>query len=261
MKLRTMHYVDTLLLLVASQLRSKYSGSIFGIMWTVLQPLSVIILFVIVFSYIIQIKIDPALQGTNSFALWLTSGLLPWFFFSESLTSGTYSLLNQSQLIKRTTFPSFLIPTTQVLLTFLHHLVAMALFVSLSSIKVQISFSILLLPAFMLFLLLFALGLAFIFSSINVFFRDVGHILGLILNIWFYATPIVYPQQYLPSCLRNLVVFNPMYWMIEAYRGTVFGYLTSFWSYLVICSLVSITTFCLGTIIILKLRDFFPDLV
>jgi len=210
--------------MVLRELRMRYAGSVMGILWAVIHPLIMITVFSFVFALVLRIRLNLQVHGTTNFTLWMVAGLLPWFAFSEAVTSGCFSLCSNAHLIKRIRIHAELIPLTYVISVFIHHTVAFTILAVISAIKGYLYPTLFFVPLFMGILFLIALGIALITAALHVFIRDVGQLLGALLHVWFYATPIIYPIDFIPiAFLRKLMSLNPIYWVIQGYRQCLFG--------------------------------------
>ena len=251
--------------LTLRELRSKYKRSVLGWTWSLLNPLATMLIFTLVFRYFMKIQAPPGHpSGLHVFAIFLLCALLPWNYLSNGINGSIGSLVGNANLIKKTFFPRELIVFAQVaswLVSFLLEmvilLVALLIFGNLWFLE---------LPAVLLLtviLSIFVTGLALIFSIVNVYFRDVQHLIGIIFQVWFYMTPIVYPITFVPVKARvlgyllpvkTLYMLNPMVGFTQAYRHATYDLrypsLASF-GYLL---LVSVATFLLGLAIFNRLE-------
>ncbi len=201
--------------LVARDLKVKYKGSILGFLWSLLNPLIMLIVYTVAFKYIIKIRVE-------NFPLFFLCGFLPWTFLSLSLSMAVSSIKDNANLVKKVYFPREILPLSivlsnlvQFLLTFIILIPALILF------KIKLGFPLLFLPLIILFQLAFTLGLAFILSSLNVFFSDVRHLLEILLQIWFWLTPIIYPVNFVPERFQSLYRLNPAVLFVESYRNSL----------------------------------------
>jgi len=207
-------------------LKLKYQASFLGFLWSLITPLMQMMIYTVVFSVIIRVKVDWP------FAVFLLTAQLPWIFFSNCLMMGAGSVIEHGNLIKKVNFARTLIPVSTVLsnlINFAITLLVLAGFLVAYDIPIT-SHVLMLLPAITI-LSMFALGLTFITASLAVFFRDVFHILEVILLLWFWSVPVVYPiyPRHL-SLLKDLparwewvgVVYrwNPMVEILELFRYT-----------------------------------------
>lgn len=202
--------------LVLRNLRVRYKGSILGFLWAFLNPLLTMLVLYIVFSKIMRIQIPQ-------YPLFLLSALLPWSFFSSSLTDATHSIIDNANLVKKVYFPREILPISYVLNNFINFLFSLA-----ALLPILIIFKpgglkfVYFLPAILIAHLIFTSGIALFLACANVFFRDVGHILGIVLMFWFYLTPVFYSIDMVPQNLRSIYLLNPMVSIIAMYRNVLF---------------------------------------
>ncbi len=201
--------------LVSRDLKVKYKGSILGFLWSLLNPLIMLIVYTIAFKYIIKIRVE-------NFPLFFLCAFLPWTFLSLSLSMSVSSIKDNANLVKKVYFPREILPLSivfsnlvQFLLTFIILIPALAIF------KVKLGFPLVLLPLIIIFQLAFTLGLSYILSALNVFYSDVRHLLEIFLQIWFWLTPIIYPVSFVPERFQSLYRLNPMVLFVETYRNSL----------------------------------------
>jgi len=207
---------DTLKNLVLRNLRVRYKGSILGFSWAFLNPLLTMLILYVVFSKIMRIQIEQ-------YPLFLLSALLPWSFFSLSLTDATHSIVDNANLVKKVYFPREILPLSYVLSNFINLLFNLAVLLPILIIfRAQGLKIVYLLPVVLITHLVFTIGLALFLSCANVYFRDVSHILGIILMFWFYLTPVFYSIDMVPQHLRSIYLLNPMVSIITMYRNVLF---------------------------------------
>lgn len=208
---------------VARDLRARYRGSTIGLFWSVCHPLILLLLYTFVFSTILRVRIGPEV-GTGSFPLFLFAGMLPWIAFAESLSRSASVILENASLIKRTLFPSEVLPVSLVISAMISQLIGLGvLLLALLLTSHKIGGSLLVLPAILVLQFLLTAGLAWILAATNVFFRDVGHLLGMALTLWMFLTPIVYPPSMVPEKFRILVILNPLAPLVGAFRASLLG--------------------------------------
>src|SRR3990170_6012369 len=209
--------------MVRRDLKQRYIGSLLGIFWSVIHPLTQLIIYYFIFAVVFKIRLGPEYGGTH-YAIWLIAGLLPWLFFAEVMNRCPSSVLEQSSLIKKMVFPSEILPIVTLSAAIISHLIGMIILIGLLVVLGgTISIKILLVIPYLFALGLFALGISWILSSLNVFLRDIGQVIGVVINIWFYLTPVVYSRQLVPGRLQKVFGLNPMLHIIEGYRMALLG--------------------------------------
>ncbi len=247
--------------MVVRDIKARYVGSALGLIWTVIQPLATLAVYYFVFSYILKVRIGTS--GEINFAMWLMAGLLPWMFFAETLSRSSNVLLDNASLITKTNFNSEILPVVLLGSNFVNHLIAMLLLFLIGIPLKLFSFelSMLRIPIYMFFTMYFVLGLSWIISALNIFLRDIGQLIGVILNVWFYATPIVYPANQVPEAVLKIIKLNPLYFIVEGYRGAIFNYSTIDWFGIKYLFIVGTVFFILGGVIFKRLKKDFGDVL
>lgn len=204
--------------LVRKDLRGRYKGSVLGFLWTFINPLLQLIVYSIVFSTIMRVV------NVDKYYLFLFVALIPWIFFSSSLTGGASSILAQKDMIKKIYFPREVLPISYVTSCFVNMLLCFIVIfavVLISGVGINIA-AICCLPIIMIIEYILALGFALLASSITVYFRDLEHILGIVSMAWMYLTPIMYTQDMIPEQFNFLMNLNPMAHIIIAYRDILY---------------------------------------
>jgi lipopolysaccharide transport system permease protein len=203
--------------------KGRYAGSVMGFLWSFVQPLWMLALFTFVFSYIFRIE-RGALELTDNFAIFLFCGLLPWMAVQEGIFRATTAITENATLVKKMSFPSALLVWAVVFAALLHEAIALGIFLVVLGVTGQLSLSGLwiLLVAVPLQIALTA-GIGFLAAAINVFFRDTAQINSMLLQGWFYLTPIVYPLSLVPDRFEKYLVLNPLTALVTLYREALLG--------------------------------------
>lgn len=216
--------------LTLRELRGKYKRSLLGWAWSLLNPLATMVIFTLVFAFVLKVKLPPGdPSGIRFFAFFLLAGLLPWNFLSSTMSGSMGSLIGNANLIKKVYFPREVLVASSVaswLVSFLIELGVLALALLVAGYFVVPW----LVPLIGLVVVqsVFVLGLGLLLSVLNVYFRDVQHFVGIFLQIWFYATPIVYPITLVREALAGypvlfrLYTLNPMVRFVDAYRSCLY---------------------------------------
>ncbi|MEH1944260.1 MAG: ABC transporter permease [Nostoc sp.] len=257
---------DLLRTLVRRDLEARYKGSVLGNLWPLLNQLSQLLIYTYVFSTVLKVKLTnlnglPANDFT--FGLWLFAGLLPWIAFTGGLMQSANSVLGQPNLVKKVVFPLALLPLVPVLSTFIESsfgLMALIFFVAVNAHTLHTTLA--LLPLIWLTQLLLTAGLGYLTAGLTVFLRDIPQTLGVILNIWFYLTPLVYPASAIPEEWRSLVFWlNPMAAIAEVYRDIVLIGEVKHWGEWGVASAIATIIFCFGFTVYKRLRPAFADVL
>jgi len=201
---------------VVQEVRARYAGSLLGTLWALLQPLSLIGIYSIVFSSIMR----PGLEGGDhplSYTIFLCSGLLLWMFFVELLSNTTNIFVRNGGLLKKVNFPRLTLPIITLLSALLNYAIIMAIFFLLLLVAgAPLSWALLYIPLVVLVTAGFAIGLGLAFATINVYYRDVAQLLAIITQLWFWLTPVVYPMSVVPERFHWLLAWNPIVPLVEA---------------------------------------------
>jgi ABC-type polysaccharide/polyol phosphate export permease len=204
--------------LVRRDFEQRFIGSAIGWIWALIHPLVLLLSWTFVFEVCLGMKV-PANEGTSSYPLWLFAGMLPWLLFSEAVQRSASSLLEQTNLITKTVFPSEIIPVSVFLSSLVSHLLGIVLIVAAGGILLnQVSIFLVLLPVYFLLIGLLAVGLGWIVASLHVFLRDTAQIVAVVLLLWFWLTPIFISEEQFPPKMRILVISNPFYYLVRGYR-------------------------------------------
>ncbi|MDF5719227.1 MAG: ABC transporter permease [Rhizonema sp. PD37] len=257
---------DLLRILVRRDLDARYKGSVIGNLWPLLNQLSQLLIYIYVFSIVLKVK--PALKGLPinenlTFGLWLFAGLLPWIAFTSGLTQSANSVVGQPNLVKKVVFPLTLLPLVPVLSAFIESSFGlMALIVVIAIISHTLHPTLALLPLVWLPQLLLAAGLGYLAAGLTVFLRDIPQTLGVLLNIWMYLTPIIYPASAIPLELRGWVFWlNPMAAIAEVYRDLVLVGEVKHWGEWGVSAIIASVVFCAGLWCYRRLRPAFADVL
>ncbi len=216
------HHFFLLKELVKRDFQGRYAGSALGLVWSFLQPLWMLLLFTFVFSTVMKISLAGA--RTGHFAIFLFSGLLPWMALQEGVTRSSTAITDNSSLVKKLRFPAEILVVAVVLAALLHEAIAAAIFLGVLAFlgELKVGGLPLLLLALPLQIAL-TLGLGLLLSAVNVFFRDIAQVLGMLFTGWFYLTPIVYPAAQVPARFRGWIELNPLTALVELYRQAFLG--------------------------------------
>lgn len=208
--------------LVKRDFQGRYAGSVLGFVWSFVQPLWMLVLYYFVFATVLQLS--PLGERTGNFAFFLFAGLLPWLAVHEGILRGATAITDSAPLVKKLSFPSEVLVLAVVLAALVHEAIAAGLFLAVLAMAGELSLGSL--PVLLVALPLqvaLTLGLALLLSAVNVFFRDVSQLLGMVLNAWFFLTPIVYPLGQVPERFRGWVELNPLTALVGLYRQALFG--------------------------------------
>ena len=211
---KLMRYRDLLYTLTVHRIRVRYKQSVLGICWALLQPLSMMLIFTFVFSYIARIPSEGV-----PYAIFAYTGLLPWTYFSSGLSNATNSLVSHSQFVTKVYFPREILPVTYVAAALFDFMIASIVLGALM-IYFHVPLTINVLYVFPIIVVLtgFSLAMSLFFSATQVRFRDIGVAVPLMLQLWLFATPVIYPLANVPQRLRPYYTLNPMVAVIDGFR-------------------------------------------
>jgi lipopolysaccharide transport system permease protein len=210
-------YRDLLYTLSEHRIKVRYKQSLLGIFWAILQPLSMMLIFTFIFSFIARMPSEGA-----PYAIFAYTALLPWNYFSSAVANATNSLVSHSQFVTKVYFPREILPITYVVAALFDFVVAATLLAALMFYyHVQPTMNLFYVLPILLVLSCFALAISFLFSATQVHFRDIGVAVPLLLQLWLFATPVIYPLGAVPARLRPLYLLNPMVGVIENFRQVV----------------------------------------
>lgn len=211
---KLIQYKDLIGTLSVHRIKVRYKQSVLGVFWAVLQPLSIMLIFTFVFSLIARMPSDGA-----PYALFAYTALLPWNYFSAGVSNATNSLASHAQFVTKVYFPREILPITYVVAALFDFGVASTLLVGLMIYyRVSPTINVLYVLPIILVLTCFSLAMSFFFSATQVRFRDIGVAVPLLLQVWLFATPVIYPLSAVPARWRTIYVMNPMVGIIESFR-------------------------------------------
>jgi lipopolysaccharide transport system permease protein len=204
---------------VKREFQAKYSNSLLGAAWTVINPLAMIVVYTVVFSQIMRAKL-PGIDSKFAYSIYLCAGVLTWAFFSETVSRAQNVFLENANLLKKISFPRLCLPVIVVANASLNFAIIFGLFtiflIASGSFPGMVYLAMI---PLLLIQVLFSVGLGITLGVLNVFFRDVGQLFGVVLQFWFWLTPVVYPINILPVFVRDALRFNPMTNLITSYQG------------------------------------------
>jgi lipopolysaccharide transport system permease protein len=213
---------DFIWLSVKREFKQKYQNSLLGALWSILNPLAMIVIYTVVFSSIMSAKFS----GVNSqyaYGIYICSGILAWGLFAEIVTRGQNILLDNANLLKKVSFPIRVLPVILVISAQINFAIIFMLFTCFLLVTGTFPGNVIIATVpITIVLIIFATGLALTVSVLNVFFRDVGHLMALSMQFWFWLTPIVYPINILPELIQNAVLLlNPLTAIVQSYQSVL----------------------------------------
>jgi ABC-type polysaccharide/polyol phosphate export permease len=190
-----------------------------GLFWAVVHPLVLLLCYTFVFS--IVFKIRAGTLATGNFAIFLFCGILPWLYFQDTVLRCCNSVVENSNLIKKTVFPSEILPISLALSNVVTHLFGLAILLIVLVFSGLLVWTSLFLPVYLFLLVVLSLGLGWLCAALQVFLRDTYQVVSVGMVLWFWFTPIFYSVEMVPSRMRMLILFNPLSYVVEGYRNSL----------------------------------------
>jgi lipopolysaccharide transport system permease protein len=250
-------YWELLMNLTKREVRGRYSQSLFGVGWAIAQPLATMAVFTIVFSRLAKMP-----SGGVPYPIFAYAALVPWFFFSNSVASGTLSLVTYRNIVTKTYFPREIVPLAQVCSRLIDFAAASGLYTLLMiHYRVALGPWALMAPVFFAMLIVFTVGLTLATSAVNVFYRDVNPVVQIGLQLWLYLTPVAYPLAAVSARFRPLFMVNPLSAIVEGFRASlVFGRAPD-WSLVTVAAVITAVLFCGAFILFKRMDRYFADVI
>jgi len=258
MHIKTLYqYRDMLLMWVFREIRVRYKQSFLGAAWAILQPLVLMLMFTTVFSLMAKFPTDGIPYPIFSY-----TALLPWTLFATSVTFGVSSLINNLNLVTKTYFPREVLPMGVVGAALFDYLIASSIFfVMMLVYQIPLTWYALWIPLFLIIQVFLMLGVILLGAALTVFYRDVRFIVPLGVQLWLYATPIIYPVSLVPEQFRTLYMLNPMAGIVESYRQVLLRGQPPVLSDLAITAVSSIGLFLVSYAVFKRLEVSFNDII
>jgi ABC-type polysaccharide/polyol phosphate export permease len=242
-------------------LRHRYAGSAMGVFWNILNPLSQILVYTLVFSRIMNMR-TPGMSAGGSYALYLCAGLLPWMAFSETVIGGMGALLQNSNYLKKLPIPEQVFVAQAAASVTLSLFISMSLLFAVSLLMgAEVGWTWLLVPPVLVLFQGFGFGLGLLLSSLDVFFRDIGQVAGIVVRLWMWLTPIVYTKNILPERAARLMDYNPVYPFIDAVQNAVIHGTAPAAGWWGVMAAYALSASLLGYLVLRKLRPELRDVL
>jgi lipopolysaccharide transport system permease protein/teichoic acid transport system permease protein len=241
-------------------IRTRYAGSLFGVVWNVIHPVVLITIFWVIFS--LGFRVQP-MNGVP-FVVWLTAGMAAWFFFSESVAGSVPVVVANAGIIKKTVFQSQVLPVVKLLSSLVQHGVFLGILVVLmlaNGVPVRVSW--VQGAYYLLCSAVLALGISWTVSALNVFVRDTEQVTGVLLQVGFWATPVFWDIRIMPETVQGVLKFNPFFYIVQGYRDS-FIYGVPFWEHPVMTVYfwgVAGCVFLTGILVFSRLKGQFADVL
>jgi ABC-type polysaccharide/polyol phosphate export permease len=247
----TYRYRELIWALALKELKIRYKRSVLGFLWALLNPMLFMLVLTLVFTVIMPIN-------KYHYAIFVLSALIPWTFFSQSLSYATESIVGNGDLIKKVRVAKLVFPVAALvsnMINLLLSLIPLALIVLIMGHPFHWTW--IFLPVALLALTLITLGMTFFFATVNVYYRDVSHILQIILQLWFYVCPIIYSQDFIPAKYQIFFKLNPMVYVLNQFHLSVYNGMLPEWTNIVACFVCGFLALFVGFYIFRRYQDDF----
>ena len=247
--------------LVRRDYEQRFVGSSAGWLWGMIHPMVMIASWTIVFQFFMKTTVAPG-EVTDNYVLYLICGYLPWMLFAETVQRSATSLLDQSNLITKTVFPSEMIPISIFLSALLNHLLALALaFVAILYWQGELSPMILLLPVYMALIGLMGIGIGWVVAALQVYLRDTAQMLMVVMTFWFWMTPIFVSIDQVPDKFQFLIRGNPLSFVVKAYSERLLSMRAPNLHELMFVACAACAAFIVGGLFFKQLKRGFADVL
>ncbi|ACX68022.1 ABC transporter permease [Paenibacillus sp. FSL H8-0457] len=253
---------DLIMELTKRDLLLRYKGSYLGVVWSILNPLFMLVIYTYFFSFVLQSRWGQQGTSTLDFALILFCGISTFNFFSEIVTKSPSLILSNVNYVKKVVFPLEVLPVVSLFSAFVQLIISLViLMIGNLIINGVIYWTVVFLPLVLLPLVLLSLGIAWFLSSVGVFFRDIQHILVVVVQALMFLSPIFYPISIIPETLRPIYYINPIGYVVEDMRNILIWGSTPNWTWCLVGTLVGLIIFMLGIAWFRKTKGAFADVL
>jgi len=251
-------YRELFYFLVWRDVKVRYKQTLLGVAWVVVQPLMTTLVFTLFFGVLAGIGQTVDVP----YPVFAFAGLLPWTFFSSAVTNSGNSLVGSSNLITKVYFPRVIIPCAAVGAGLVDFAIAFAVLAGLMAFYgVGVTPSLLMLPALVLLVTLFALGVGMWLSALNVKYRDIRYVMPFLLQMWMFASPVIYPPTFVPQRWRWLLALNPMTGIVDGFRAAIFGRNGFDWGALAASAAITLALLAYSSYAFRRMEKSFADIV
>lgn len=250
------NFRELLYFLTLRDIKVRYKQTLMGVAWVIVQPLLTVLIFTLVFNRFVRLD-----TGALPYPLFALSGLLLWLFFANAVTNSTHSLVSNANLITKVYFPRMFIPAASVGAGLVDLSVAFLLLVLLFFYYgVALTLQIVLLPVFVFMMAMLALGVGLFAAAVTVKYRDLRHALPFIIQLWMFASPVIYPPSVVPQKWKWLVIINPVAGIIEGFRAAITGQAFD-WTHISIALVITLVVLVSAVYVFRRFEDTFADVV
>lgn len=251
------HFWDLLIEITKREIKARYKQSVLGYAWVVIVPLVNLTVLTLVFSYFVRIP-----TGNVPYPVFLFTGLIPWMFTANSLVAATSSLVANSSLITKIYIPTEVFPISSILTKFIDFLLTILVgLVLIVVFGVTLNSIFIFLPLIFVVQLFLTLGVSFFLSSLNVFYRDIENVMAVLVTVWMYLSPVLYPQELIPAQWLPIYNLNPMAPILGAYRNSVLYGVAPAWTSFGYSLAVSVVIFLGGLFFFKRRSRYFADVI
>jgi lipopolysaccharide transport system permease protein len=248
---------ELLYFLVWRNVKVRYKQTLIGSAWAIIQPLMAMLIFTVIFGRFAKIPSDGL-----PYSIFAYTALLPWTYFSQAVTGSAASLIGNTNLVRKVYFPRLIIPLAEVAAPLIDFFISfLALLVMMAWFGIAPRWSVLALPLFLLLAMMTALAVGLWLSALNARYRDVGHAVPFLIQIWLYASPVVYPVSLIPEHWRLLYSLNPMVGVIEGFRWTLLGREVPAFGIIAVGAAVVVALLLGGIIFFKRMEHTFADVI
>ncbi|MGE5238954.1 MAG: ABC transporter permease [Chloroflexota bacterium] len=251
--------INLLIYFLKKDLRARYAGSGLGMAWTVLLPVINIVLFWFVFSTILKAR--PYAHTQIPYIYFLLSSFFFWLAFSEGLLRASYAIVENAEMVKKVAFPNVVLPVTVTLSCYIHHMIGFLLFIAAFSLVTSFSPVVVLVIPVLVLQLFFSLGLGMLASALLPYMRDLGQVLGAVMQGLFFLSPIIYSIESIPEQFRVIFYFNPMTYFASSYHAIILMRQMPPLTYVGIIFVISFLSFVGGYYAFARLKAGFADVL
>ena len=212
-------YRELLVVLITRDIKVRYKQTVLGALWAILQPVSAMLIFTMIFGRLAKMPSDG-----YPYAIYVFAALLPWMFFSNAITASSNSLINEANLISKVYFPRLIIPLASIGGGLVDLAISTGvMFLLMLYYGVGWSLHLLMIPFLLISVIFIALGVGTLLSALIVAYRDFRYVVPFMMQLWMFATPVVYPANLVPAKWQWILFLNPMSGMIDAFRSAFLG--------------------------------------
>jgi lipopolysaccharide transport system permease protein len=252
-------YFDLVWEFVIRDLKGRYIGASMGMFWTVIHPLVMILIYTLIFSRMMHARV-PGIGEVYGYSIYLCAGLLPWNAFGESVLRSTTAFIDNADLLKKAFIPKPLFLLYIQIVCIINIFISFSIFfIFLILIGHYPTIFFLIIPFLLILQQIFSLGLSFLFSTLHVFIRDTAQLVGVIMQLWFWITPIMYFEKILPEAIQKNIFLNPWAIIARIYHDIIFLRVFPGYMPVVYFGMVTVITLILGMVIFQLLRKEIVD--